>query len=69
VDHGKDTKDVPKKFNMGEAKTLSTPMSTTTALDDFGTVAILEEIWIAIHPPLNAKFGPSDNSLNHIFNL
>jgi hypothetical protein len=28
------TKDVLKKFDMGEAKLLSTPMSTTTALDE-----------------------------------
>ncbi|XP_066353575.1 uncharacterized mitochondrial protein AtMg00810-like [Miscanthus floridulus] len=28
------TKDVLKKFDMGEAKPLSTPMSTTTALDE-----------------------------------
>jgi hypothetical protein len=31
---GKYTKDVLKKFDMGEAKHLSTPMSTTTALDE-----------------------------------
>ena len=31
---GKYTKDVLKKFDMGEAKPLSTPMSTTMALDD-----------------------------------
>jgi hypothetical protein len=30
---GKYTKDMLKKFDMGEAKPLSTPMSTTTALD------------------------------------
>ena len=30
---GKYTKDLLKKFDMGEAKPLSTPMSTTTALD------------------------------------
>ena len=30
---GKYTKDVLKKFNMGEAKPLSMPMSTTMALD------------------------------------
>jgi hypothetical protein len=34
VHQGKYTKDVLKKFNMGEAKPLSTPMSTTTALDE-----------------------------------
>jgi hypothetical protein len=33
VHQGKYTKDVLKKFNMGEAKPLSTPMSTTIALD------------------------------------
>ena len=33
---GKYTKDVLKKFDMGEAKPLSTPMSTTTALDADG---------------------------------
>jgi hypothetical protein len=33
VHQGKYTKDVLKKFDMGEAKPLSTPMSTTTALD------------------------------------
>jgi hypothetical protein len=33
VHQGKYTKDVLKKFNMGEAKRLSTPMSTTAALD------------------------------------
>jgi hypothetical protein len=31
---GKYTKDVLKKFNMGDAKPLSTPMSTTMALDE-----------------------------------
>ena len=31
---GKYTKDLLKKFDMGEAKPLSTPMSTTMALDD-----------------------------------
>jgi hypothetical protein len=30
---GKYTKDLLRKFDMGEAKPLSTPMSTTTALD------------------------------------
>jgi hypothetical protein len=30
---GKYTKDILKKFDMGEAKPLSTPMSTTTTLD------------------------------------
>ena len=30
---GKYTKDLLKKFDMGEAKPLSTPMSTTMALD------------------------------------
>jgi hypothetical protein len=34
VHQGKYTKDVLKKFNMGEAKPLSTPMSTTMALDE-----------------------------------
>ena len=34
VHQGKYTKDVLKKFDMGEAKPLSTPMSTTTALDE-----------------------------------
>jgi hypothetical protein len=34
VHHGKYTKDVLKKFDMGEAKPLSTPMSTTMALDE-----------------------------------
>jgi hypothetical protein len=33
VHQGKYTKDVLKKFDMGEAKPLSTPMSTTTMLD------------------------------------
>jgi hypothetical protein len=33
VYQGKYTKDILKKFNMGEAKPLSTTMSTTTALD------------------------------------
>jgi len=33
VHQGKYTKDVLKKFDMGKAKPLSTPMSTTTALD------------------------------------
>ena len=33
VHQGKYTKDVLKKFDMGEAKPLSTPMSTTMALD------------------------------------
>ncbi|XP_021305523.1 uncharacterized protein LOC110431139 [Sorghum bicolor] len=33
VHQGKYTKDVLKKIDMGEAKPLSTPMSTTTALD------------------------------------
>jgi hypothetical protein len=31
---GKYTKDVLKKFDMGEAKPLSTPMLTTMALDE-----------------------------------
>jgi hypothetical protein len=31
---GKYTKDVLKKFDMGEAKPLSTPMPTTMALDE-----------------------------------
>ena len=30
---GKYTKDVLKKFDMGDSKPLSTPMATTTALD------------------------------------
>jgi hypothetical protein len=34
VHQGKYTKDVLKKFNMGEAKPLLTPMSTLTALDE-----------------------------------
>jgi hypothetical protein len=34
VHQGKYTKDVLKKFDMGEAKPLSTPMSTTTVLDE-----------------------------------
>jgi hypothetical protein len=34
VHQGKYTKDVLKKFDMGEAKPLSTPMSTMTALDE-----------------------------------
>jgi hypothetical protein len=34
VHQGKYTKDVVKKFDMGEAKPLSTPMSTTMALDE-----------------------------------
>jgi hypothetical protein len=34
VHQGKYTKDVLKKFDMGEAKPLSTPMSTTTALNE-----------------------------------
>ena len=33
VHQGKYTKDVLKKFDMGEAKPISTPMSTKTALD------------------------------------
>jgi hypothetical protein len=33
VHQGKYTKDLMRKFDMGEAKPLSTPMSTTTALD------------------------------------
>ena len=33
VHQGKYTKDVLKKFDMGEAKPLSTPMSTMTTLD------------------------------------
>jgi hypothetical protein len=33
VHQGKYTKNVPKKFDMGEAKPLSTPMSTTPTLD------------------------------------
>ena len=33
VHQGKYIKDVLKKFNMGKAKPLSTPMSTTTMLD------------------------------------
>jgi hypothetical protein len=33
VHQGKYTKDVLKKFDMGEAKPLSIPMSTTTMLD------------------------------------
>ena len=33
VHQGKYTKDLLKKFDMGEAKPLSTPMSTTMALD------------------------------------
>jgi hypothetical protein len=33
VHQGKYTKDMLKKFDMGEAKPLSTPMSTMTALD------------------------------------
>jgi hypothetical protein len=33
VDHGKYTKDVMKKFDMGEAKPFSMPMSTMMALD------------------------------------
>ena len=33
VHQGKYTKDVLKKFDMGEAKPLSTPMSTMMALD------------------------------------
>jgi len=33
VHQGKYTKDVLKKFDMGEGKPLSMPMSTTTALD------------------------------------
>jgi hypothetical protein len=34
VHQGKYTKDLLRKFDMGEAKPLSTPMSTTTALDE-----------------------------------
>jgi hypothetical protein len=34
IHHGKYTKDVLKKFNMGEVKPLSMPMSTTMALDE-----------------------------------
>ncbi|XP_039840851.1 uncharacterized protein LOC120700670 [Panicum virgatum] len=34
IHQGKYTKDVLKKFDMGEAKPLSTPMSTVTALDE-----------------------------------
>jgi hypothetical protein len=33
VHQGKYTKDLLRKFDMGEAKPLSMPMSTTTALD------------------------------------
>ena len=33
IHQGKYTNDVLKKFDMGEAKPLSTPMSTATALD------------------------------------
>jgi hypothetical protein len=33
VHQGKYTKDVLKRFDMGEAKPLSTPMCTTTTLD------------------------------------
>jgi hypothetical protein len=33
VHQGKYTKDVQKMFDMGEAKPLSTPMSTTMTLD------------------------------------
>jgi hypothetical protein len=33
VHQGKYTKNVLKKFNMGKAKPLSTPISTTTVLD------------------------------------
>ena len=33
VHHGKYTKDMQKKFDMGEAKPLSMPMSTATVLD------------------------------------
>jgi hypothetical protein len=33
VHQGKYTKNLLKKFDMGEAKPLSTPMSTTTTLD------------------------------------
>jgi hypothetical protein len=39
VHQGKYTKDVLKKFNMGEAKPLSTPMFTTTALILMRTVS------------------------------
>jgi len=34
IHQGKYTKDLLRKFDMGEAKPLSTPMSTTTALDE-----------------------------------
>jgi hypothetical protein len=34
VHQGKYTKDILKKFNRGEAKPLSMPMSTTIMLDD-----------------------------------
>jgi hypothetical protein len=34
VHQEKYTKDLLRKFDMGEAKPLSTPMSTTTALDE-----------------------------------
>jgi hypothetical protein len=34
VHQGKYTKDLLRKFDMGEAKPLSAPMSTTTALDE-----------------------------------
>jgi hypothetical protein len=34
VHQGKYTKDLLRKFDMGKAKPLSTPMSTTTALDE-----------------------------------
>jgi hypothetical protein len=33
VHHAKYTKDILKKFKMDDSKPLSTPMSTTTALD------------------------------------
>jgi hypothetical protein len=40
---GKYTKDVLKKFNMGEAKPLSTPMSTMMALDENKEAEVVDQ--------------------------
>jgi hypothetical protein len=40
---GKYTKDLLRKFDMGEAKPLSTPMSTTTALDEDNEGEVMDQ--------------------------
>jgi hypothetical protein len=40
VHQGKYTKDILKKFDMGEAKPLSTPISTTPVLDAMRTMSL-----------------------------